>query len=213
METIDFIVPTYWEVWDVLSRLDLRFIVSGVVVFCVGFVLRRILGGRLMSKKREEIQELRKRLQGAERVLEGEKRPEPEEDIGNGSMDEVVSLETVNHREIEDHDIIEDSGTSEGVEPAELWEMYHRPEHRRVVITRLSGPKNAGARLHIPLSGIEIAPPVVGKCYKVELDDGRLLRTPPLTEISNRYICTHNSLYKIEVPGSEEKSKRKKGIE
>lgn len=199
METIDFIVPTYWEVWDVLSRLDLRFIVSGVVVFCVGFVLRRILGGRLMSKKREEIQELRKRLQGAERVLEGEKRPEPEEDIGNGSMDEVVSLETVNHREIEDHDIIEDSGTSEGVEPAELWEMYHKAEHRKVIVTKVIGPRNSGPTFRTPLSGIEVAPPVVGKPYQVQLKEGTLLRTTVVTKLSKGHIQTENSVYRVEV--------------
>jgi len=73
-------------------------------------------------------------------------------------------------------------------------------KHRKVVVTKLIGSRDKVPRLQTALEGIEIAPPVVGKCYKVKLDGGHLfLRTSLVSKISDGYIHTRNSVYKVEV--------------
>jgi len=74
------------------------------------------------------------------------------------------------------------------------------PGHRKVVVTKLIGSKDKVPRLQTALAGIEMAPPVVGKCYEVKLNDGHLfLRTSLLSKISDGYIHTRNSVYKVKV--------------
>jgi len=199
METIEFIIPTYWEIWDILSQLEWRLIVFAGVVFCVGFLMRRIWGRRLISEKRMEIQELRKRLQGAENLLEEERRSKPKEEIDTESMGEDISPVTISHGEIDDPDIMDELYSQEGLEPAELWEMYHKAEHRKVIVTKVIGPRNSGPTFRTPLSGIEVAPPVVGKPYQVQLKEGTLLRTTVVTKLSKGHIQTENSVYRVEV--------------
>jgi hypothetical protein len=207
METINFIIPTYLEVRDSLSHLDSQFIAFALVAFCLGYLLmRRVRDKKLMNGMREEAEELRARVQGAEGLLAKINAYELREEIHVVEAEVAkrnASQPIISYPEMEDTDIADGPDTLEEVEPGDLWEMYHKPEHRKVVLTKLVGSEYAGTPLQSPELGFEILPAVVGKPYLVELERGGLLRTSVVTKISDGYIHTHNSLYKVEVLNEE----------
>jgi hypothetical protein len=211
MENIDFILPTYWQIQDALSRFDLELNGMTFVAFCLGFLLGRVLEKKLRNDMRQEIEALRKRMRGAEDLLTEEKPPElgKEKLAVEGEISHEDALRhSITRRDIKDGHITDEQDIFEGLEPAGLWEIYFKSKHHKVVITKLVGPEPAGETLQTPLSGYELAPPDVGERYQVVLDDGRLLRTSVVTKISNGYIHTHNSLYKVEESNRKGESNR-----
>ena len=201
METIDFIIPTYLEIRDSLSQLDFQLIAFALVAFCLGYLVRRLRRKRLINDMQEGLEELRKRVQGAEGLLASTEPLELREEIRVFEAkvaNENASHAIISYQEMEDTDISDGPDALEEVEAVDLWEMHHKPKHRKVVLTKVVGSEHTGTRLHSSELGFEILPAVVGKPYLVELEGGGLLRTSVVRKISDGYIHTHNSLYKVE---------------
>jgi len=194
MESIHFTLPTYWEVLHFLSELDVKFVVSVIVSFCLGFLVRRFLDGRLMKEMTYQIEDLRMRLRGAMNLVAARRR----------SIDEIpVSFEeapreSISQPTIKDIDMAKSQHTEGGMKPTDSREMHPKAMRRIVLITKVLGAEEVGISLQTPLLGYEKAPPVVSQPYQVELEGGRLLTTSVVNKISDEYVHTHNSLYKVE---------------
>ena len=80
--------------------------------------------------------------------------------------------------------------------PAETKEQPAEEGLRRVQLTRVSGGKGQTS-----VSGWEESPPEVGRSYRLFQENGSVLRTSPITRISEGYIQTRNSLYQLAVIG------------
>jgi hypothetical protein len=82
--------------------------------------------------------------------------------------------------------------------PGETKEQPAEERLRRVRLTKVSGGKG-----HATIAGWEEAPPEVGKSYRVFQENGSVVRTSPITRVSEGFVQTRNSLYQLEILGEQ----------
>jgi hypothetical protein len=196
MEPVHFVLPAYWEISEWLNNLDLILILSPMIAFCLGFFCRLFLDKRAMREMRQEIADLKVRVLGAENLLSGQTKQDWQvvETVDDTSDQECTAIpegRPVNQT-LADTDL------------TQAKEVLPQTPRKRVCVTKVVGKDSFAAKLQTPLLGFEKAPPVVGERYQVVLQDGNVLNTSEVIKISNEYIHTVNSLYKIETVASNE---------
>jgi hypothetical protein len=199
LETVDFIVPSYWEVLDLLSGSGVKFVVYIIVSFWLGFLLERFFCWKLMKEMGTEIDEMRQRFVGAKNLVAARVMPVKEFPVSH----QEASPESLSRLPIQDIDTRSVPHTERWMESTRVTQMHHNTKHRIVLITKVLGPNKLGIRPQTSLLGFEKAPPVVGKPYQVSLEVGPLLTTSVVHKISDEYIQTDNSLYKVQVQNEE----------
>jgi len=194
MKTIDLTWPSYSEVLHFLSESDVKSVLFIILCFCLGFLLRRLLSRKTMKEISYEIEEMRTRLKGAVSLLATMGIPIDEIPVSfKGALPESESRHA-----IKDIDITRGKAAQRTGESEDLRNM-HEARQRRVCITKLIGEEDNGITLQAPICGFEGSRPGVGEPYQIVLEDGDNLVTSVVVKISDEYVHTRNSLYKVEV--------------
>lgn len=201
MDTIEFIIPTYWEIWDAWSKLDLKLIAILLASFFLGFQIRRFMNRRLLSEMKEDIVYLKTRIEDAEDLLsrepvsvlqEIENPPTSLDSLKDGTPGETKEFGSgmtyTSEEKLVDEDVkLTDSTPLDRSRPRQM-----------VRLTKIVGDVDGGTTDQPPILGFEENPPVEGERYRILKEDGSTLYIPPVTKVTSEYILTDDSVYKIE---------------
>jgi len=201
MDTVGFIIPTYWEIWDAWSKLDLKLIAILLASFVLGFQIRRFMNRRLLSEMKEDIVDLKGRIEDAEDLLsrepvsvvqEIENPPRGLDSLKDGFPGETKEFAS---------DITytsEEKLVDEGVKPTDSTPLDRNRPKQMVRLTQIVGDVDGGTTDQPPILGFEENPPVEGESYRILKEDGSILYIQPVTKVTSEYILTEDSVYKIE---------------
>lgn len=199
METVDFIIPDIWELMDLWSSLQLKFVIFPIVAFILGFLIRRFLNKRFLNEMNDEIEDLRNRLRSAKRLLSREYQPLAKDVQVFGEQKSRVEVASLGD-DFSLKDTMEtapDRGEKTGIHP-DSTDQEPPPQKRTVRLVKVFG-KERKTKLPSTVVGIEEVPPEVGRSYRVIQGDGSAFCTSTVTKVGVGYIRTENSVYEIEV--------------
>jgi hypothetical protein len=199
METVDFIIPDIWQLLDLWSNLQLKFVIFPIVAFILGFLIRRFLNKRFINEMNDETEDLRNRLRSAKRLLSREYQPlakhgevygEQESRVEEASPGDDSSVKDTMETAL-------DRGDTTSIHP-DSTDQPPPGQKRTVRLVKVFG-KESKTKLPSTIVGIEEVPPEVGRSYRVIQGDGSAFCTSTVTKVGIGYIRTENSVYEIEV--------------
>jgi hypothetical protein len=204
---------------DILySTGPVQYIAFTIISFLLGAFIGKLFGGPSFKAMREEEEKLKVRLMEAERLLSErtERLWGNLRSLGKGLGSQSDShLETWDHRNRADmldianqyaDEPIEDT-PQEGEELEETIIYSSIPEadplselsaKRKVQVKKLAGVDTKIKTL-TSFVGLEEERPVLGKKYRVFIENGKVFKSSPVTDITGNFIRTKNSIYEINV--------------
>jgi hypothetical protein len=169
--------------------------------FIAGFLVCQLLYRKSFKKLRNKTEELNILLRWMERQLDEQGRQiwqemEPSHKAID-SLPETIQ-ETFGLLEMMDTDVSPGRDSQETIELLDSESFAYAAHKRKVLITRMIGSDTLALKAQASISAIELTPALIGAPYRAVLQDGICLKTSAVVKISNRYIQTLNSVYKIE---------------
>jgi hypothetical protein len=188
------------EIQDFLAGLDWEFIVFGAVAFLLGFLTRRFLNKRLTHEMLVEIEDLRKRLRSARRLLSSKQSSTR---LEKGRQDQGHDAQVELAQRGEDLSIKDTMGSPPDHGPRNsahrgMTAKSYLTQKRMVRLVKLFG-KEGKVNQYSSIVGLEEAPATVGRKYRVVQENGFVFSTSTVTKVGRGYIRTQNSVYEIDL--------------
>jgi hypothetical protein len=191
---------------------NLWFVLIFVAAFVSGFFLCKYLDRRTLEDLKDEMEELRVRLQGAENLLSEKAirtwqrvtHSNDTPDSHKGSVNNGEGHVAPDHTKVFAGEQVDRRNGSAGSET-----MAETRRGQKIRLTKVIGTDNR-IRHQESILGFEETPPVVGESYRIMKEGGGSFYTSVVTRVSPGYIQTLNSVYKIESVKSDGRSSKEK---